>query len=343
MRAIALAAATGARIGDALAMPAHWYYDTRALAAEFGRIDSYLDPPARHPDSILWRSRYEPREPEFDILGDQRRYWGVRGVHYHRNLSAGENTLNVQLMNLALALVDEYGRYDRREFIARYRAFMVNPAEHRDTYVEECHRGFFENLKRGIAPERAAVAEKHIGGMVPVVPLYARMRALGHSHDTSRETVHQHVSVTHAGRMIEIAADTLIEIAREVVDDAGDSPPGTETLASILGTHLQRQDLEYLRGPIARLAASEEPSRVIGRTFSPACYLDGALPATFYLVLRYADRPSEGLIENVMVGGDSCHRGAVLGALFGLAGGVTVFPETWIDRLVHDPDRVPGA
>ena len=338
MRTTALAAATGARIGDALAMPAHWYYDTRELAAEFGRIDAYLSPSPHHPGSILWRSHYEPTEPEFDILGDERRHWGNPGVHYHRNLVAGENTLNIKLMNLALALVDEQGRYNRDEYLERYRAYLLRPADHRDTYVEECHRGFFENLRRGIPPERAAVAEIHIGGMVAVVPLYARLRAIGHTHEAAGDAVHRHVSVTHGGVLIERAIDTLVRIAGEVLEGCGDEPPGLERLATVLRRHLDRQDLEYLRGPIARRAASEEPARVIGPRYSPACYLDGAMPATFYLMLRYADRPRDGLIENVMAGGDNCHRGAVLGALYGLAGGASVFPDSWIKGLVYNPD-----
>jgi len=97
-------AATGAFIGDALAMPAHWYYDREALRAEFGVVDSYRAPPAVHPNSILWRSTYEPTEPEFDILGDERPYWGQRGVHYHRNLRPGENTLNLKLVRAVLEL-----------------------------------------------------------------------------------------------------------------------------------------------------------------------------------------------------------------------------------------------
>ncbi|MFP4331112.1 MAG: ADP-ribosylglycohydrolase family protein [Spirochaetaceae bacterium] len=333
MKKAALAAATGARIADALAMPAHWYYDTRELAALFGRVDSYLPPPQHHTGSILWRSSYEPREPEFDILGGEREQWGRRGVHYHRNLLPGENTLNLKLMNLVLALVDEIGGYDRQEYIRRYRAFMLAPSGHRDTYVEECHRGFFENLKRGVPAARAAVEEKHIGGMVPVVPLYARLRALGESHEEARREVLDHVSVTHAGARVESAADTLIQIAAELLEEPEDGPQGLSRLSTVLGAHLEGQDLEYLRGPIARLAATEAPPRVIGPRYSPACYLEDSMPATFYLALRYADRPAEGLIENVMAGGDNCHRGAVLGALYGLAGGTSLFPDAWIEGL----------
>lgn len=234
----------------------------------------------------------------------------------------------------ALALVEELGGYDRKEYLQRYQAFMLRPGEHRDTYVEECHRGFFENLKRGVNAGRAAVRDKHIGGMVAVVPLYTRLRAAGEARGVAAEAVQKHVSVTHAGSIVEAAVTTLTRIAEELWSalEAGDS--GAQLLTASLEAHLERQDLEYLRGPISRLAACEPPHTVIGRYYSPACYLDGAMPAIFYLTLRYAERPSEGLIENVMVGGDNCGRGAVLGALLGLAGGLESFPQQWMEGLV---------
>ena len=317
-------AALGAFIGDALAMPAHWYYDTEALWRQFGRIDSYRRPPREHPNSILWRSVYEPAEPEYDILGDQRRYWGRRRVHYHQFLEAGENTLNLKLLGLALDLIVRDGGYDRTRYVEAYRRFMLCPGEHRDTYVEECHRGFFVNLSRAIPPDRAAVQEKHIGGMVAVVPLYTSLRSLGHDHDHAAAGVLEHVSVTHAGRRVRDAAISLLTVASELIDGVG--------LAESLRGHLRRQDLPFLLGPIES-ESSEPVPRILGRRYSTACYLDDAMPATFYLALRYAEDPSEGLVENTMAGGDNCHRGAVLGALFGTAYGASAFPEAWREGL----------
>lgn len=321
--------ATGAFIGDALAMPAHWFYDPGELERTFGRIEAYLAPPRVHPGSILWRSRYEPTEPAYDVLGSQRRYWGVRGVHYHQFLRAGENTLNLKLLALVLDQVAEHREYSRERYIDAYRAFMLSPDVHHDTYVEECHRGFFENLRRGIPPERAAVEEKHIGGMVAVVPLYAALRAAGHDHDASATAVETHVAVTHAGRRVTDGVRTLVTLARELLDGAD--------LAGALRHHLDRQDLAYLQGPIARIA-SEPVDRVLGRRYSTACYLEESMPATFYLLLKFADDPRRALIENTMAGGDNCHRGAVLGALLGLRLGVDAFPHEWRSGLVaHVP------
>lgn len=318
--------ATGAYIGDALAMPAHWYYNTTALHQTLGRIDRYLPPPPMHPDSILWRSTYAPTDPAYDILGEQRRYWGQRGVHYHQFLSPGENTLNLKLLRLALHLVEQDGGYNRERYIAEYMKFMRAPAAHGDTYVEECHRGFFTNLQAGKKPARAAVKEKHIGGMVAVLPLYSALRHHGQSDQEARQAVHDHVSVTHGGQTIAVALDTLLTIGAELWQGA--------RLRDVLTDHLLRQDLPYLQGPIQKQAALP-PERVLGRVYSTACYLDGALPGTFYLALRYTSDPTEGIIANTMAGGDNCHRGAVLGALFALDNGISWVPESWRTGLVR--------
>jgi ADP-ribosylglycohydrolase len=51
------------------------------------------------------------------------------------------------------------------------------------------------------------------------------------------------------------------------------------------------------------------------------------MPASLYLVWKYSDDFTAGIIANAMVGGDNCHRGAVVGSLLGAANGV---PEHYI-------------
>ncbi len=43
----------GILIGDSLAMPAHWYYDTNLLKKTFGKIESYLPAPNHIRGSIM--------------------------------------------------------------------------------------------------------------------------------------------------------------------------------------------------------------------------------------------------------------------------------------------------
>ena len=43
----------GMFVGDALAMPVHWYYDVAALQRDFGTLRDYQAPKDFHPNSIL--------------------------------------------------------------------------------------------------------------------------------------------------------------------------------------------------------------------------------------------------------------------------------------------------
>jgi ADP-ribosylglycohydrolase len=73
--------------------------------------------------------------------------------------------------------------------------------------------------------------------------------------------------------------------------------------------------------------------QVIGGLLSPACYIEHSFPAVLYLAARYPDNFEAALVANTNVGGDNCHRGAVLGALLGAALGYQAIPERWIRGL----------
>lgn len=76
------------------------------------------------------------------------------------------------------------------------------------------------------------------------------------------------------------------------------------------------------RRDLTKLVDSNRPEReVIGRALSTACYITDAWPAVLYLACKYHQDPLRALKVNAEVGGDSVHRGAVLGVLLGLING----------------------
>ena len=305
----------GALAADAVAMPVHWYYDRAALERDYGRISSYLSPRSPHPDSILWRSSYTPLNERGDILHDQARYWGQRGVHYHQFLAAGENTLNFRLAAQLYKQTSELGHYDADAWLAFYVDFMLTPGRHRDTYVEEYHREFFTNYARGRKPRACGVADGHIGGLAPVPALFA---ALAGTAPDVAAVVREHVALTHKDPGVLRAADGFVRILEAL--RAG------EPLRAAILAHAS----DWISA--AKVAAwSKEPDNVVvGRRLSPACYIPDAFPAALYLAWKYADDFGAGICANAQVGGDSCHRGAVVGALLGEANGV---PAAWQDGL----------
>lgn len=326
-----MGAILGMFIGDALAMPVHWYYDRQALSRDYGRVTGYLAPKNPHPDSILWRSSYTPVNDKADILHDQARFWGRPGVHYHQFLRAGENTLNLKLCTLLIKTILANGGYDADAYLSDYIAFMTTPGSHRDTYVEEYHRHFFANYASGKSPMACGINEKHISGVIGMIPLivyYAQ------DPDLARRKAFAHLGLTHLGPRMAAAGEFLMDVMLPVLSG--------EPLFDVIAQKVRRQDNPLLGHPLMRWLDDSDET-VVGRRLSTACYVEDALPATAYLALKYHDDVHRGLIANTCLGGDNAGRGAVLGALMGAANGHRSFPDAWIKGLRHPPPDLASS
>ncbi|MEM9480977.1 MAG: ADP-ribosylglycohydrolase family protein, partial [Verrucomicrobiota bacterium] len=165
----------GSLVADAVAMPVHWIYDTTAMDLQYGEFEGYEAPQSPHPDSILWRSTYSPRNEKAEILHGMAKYWGQPGVHYHQFLEAGENTINYLLAIQLYRSTVRIGRYDADEWLETYIKLMQTPGWHQDTYLEEYHRAFFDRLAAGKRPRKCGIEDFHIGGLAQVPALIAAL------------------------------------------------------------------------------------------------------------------------------------------------------------------------
>ncbi len=313
----------GSLAADALAMPVHWYYDTQKLDRDYGRLTSYVAPQNPHSDSILWRSRYIPRNARGNILHDQIKYWGQREIHYHQFLAAGENTINYQLGKELYLTILEYGVYDSDKWLERYIECMLDGEWHKDTYLEEYHRAFFDNYAKGLAPIDCGIDDLHIGGLSHVPCLLFGLTEIGVVDlDEQLLQVEKHVRLTHRNQHVSDAAAAMTHILyslREGLD-----------LRKALDSHAK---------PWASSGQFDtwthfSDRTVIGRQLTMACYLPESFTASLYLCWKYAEDFSAGIIANAYCGGDNCHRGAVVGALLGAANGA---PKKWIQGLIDVP------
>lgn len=292
------AAYRGSFIADAFAMPVHWYYDRIALDRDYPTLDRYLPPLPHHPDSILWRSEYTPLNEKGDILHDQARFWGQRNVHYHRNLGAGENTVNFKLAQALYDQVSAGGSYEPSTWVENYINLMLTPGWHGDTYLEEYHRAFFTRYSQGKDILKCGISDEHIGGLATIPALLAALPSGDH-----RQTVKTHVALTHRHSNMLRAADCLTRLLQSIAD-------GTPLRESLM---LQAGDWFSTRKAIKW--SNQDDRLVIGQRLSPACYIDQSFPASLYLAWKYHDNFVDAVTANAKVGGDSCHRGAVVGSL----------------------------
>lgn len=316
----------GLFIGDALAMPVHWYYNTQALRKDYGEVNRYLKPHNPHPDSILWRSSYNPPNSSADILHEQAQYWGMRGIHYHQFLEAGENTLNVKLVRELLLLLQKDGVYHEDVWLERMISFLTTQGNHKDTYAEEYLRYFFSNYAQGKSPKECGRNdEHHVGGFSLMLPL---LIYFADTPERARNIALEHLSLTHGGTLMTRWGGFIASILLHLFK--GDSfEMSIQKSGKVNNIAFDYQKLESL---------NEYPdSIVVGKHFSSACYVDQALPATLYLALKYRESPEKSLIVNTMCGGDNAGRGAILGALLGALHGVECWPAGWRDGLIHPP------
>jgi ADP-ribosyl-[dinitrogen reductase] hydrolase len=309
----------GSLVADAVAMPVHWYYDTAALDRDYPDLHDFQAPRNPHPDSILWRSRYAPRNQQGDILHDQAKYWGQRGVHYHQFLAAGENTLNFKLAAELYQLVINQGTYCADAWLQHYAACMLQDGWHHDTYAEEYHRAFFDHYAQGKPLAACGIDDVHIGGLSQVPSLLAALHAIGLQElDEQLTIVEQHIRLTHLNQHVVNAGIALSRILHALSQGSC----LRESIETGSGASWKRGQFDTW---------SNFPDRtVVGRQLSTACYLPEAFTASLYLCWKYAANFRDGILANARCGGDNCHRGAVVGALLGAANSI---PQPWLDGL----------
>jgi ADP-ribosylglycohydrolase len=318
----------GMYIGDALAMPVHWYYNRAVLKQDYGRVHNYLAPKNPHPDSELWKHHYKPTGPNDDILHEQARYWGKKGVHYHQFLRAGENTLNVKLCSLLIRSLKEKQTYDPMDYLDRLISVMLTPGQHRDTYIDEYLRGFFKRYAKGVPIRECGLQEKHLSGLIGLLPIVIYYR---NDPERAYTAALEHVSLTHRGPLVEMAARLFIEVLLALFSG--------QDVRNAITELINRRSYSFLEHDFMALINNSDAG-VMDNHLGAGCFIDESLPVVIYLLLKYDKQAEKGLIVNTNLGGNNAARGAILGALLGAANGVQAFPVRWIKGLIDPPEEL---
>jgi ADP-ribosyl-[dinitrogen reductase] hydrolase len=332
----------GMMVGDALAMPVHWYYRLSELQRDFGVIRDYQAPKEVHPSSIMSLSSTSQAgrgNQAGDVVGEvilkgKKHHWGPAGRHYHQGMQAGENTLNALCARLVQRSLCRMKGHDTADFLSEYVQFMTTEGSHNDTYAESYHRDFFANWARGVPVHQCAGQAGHdtasIGGLVGLAPVVLAVAAQGDVEQAVQAGLRQ-LRLTHQSKPLEVFAAAYCRLLAQLVY----APPPSLTPL------LQAQTPGLGRGLSALLSQApnhrDAATRVVGGLYSPACYIEDSFPSVLYLGARYADDFEAALIANTNAGGDNCHRGSVLGALLGAWLGFEAIPVRWRQGLLAGP------
>ncbi|MDL0432753.1 ADP-ribosylglycohydrolase family protein [Marinobacter sp. TBZ242] len=366
----------GAFIGDALAMPVHWFYSPENIRKQFpGGIDRYYPAPHPHPDAFMLGMGYQPDVEKaraagrnYDILHQHARFYhttysdfgfsledrdGEHGnataaldkrMHYHHRLEAGESTLGAGLIRVLMRSIINRSGYSQDGFLDDFIRYMTQPRDNRDPYTEIYLRRWFEHYSLGEAPENCAEHQRRVwsigsvGGLVrPLVlalldpgnPYLATGMALGHQQLTHRsEMVSSGLSLLVPALLRLVNGEAPETIFRELLQQLPAPAVSGQALFQAYRDHdgpgnipadeIWRLHMSFL----SKSAAAQNPEY-----FATACYIEQALPLMAALGNQQNCDFIGTLRANAEAGGDSVHRGMVLGLL--LAAGSHDVPEEW--------------
>ncbi len=239
----------GLFIGDALAMPAHWFYNTANISKYLGgKVQGYLDPPDKHVESSLTGAGYRPdidsaekHGRKYDILHRHLPFYnttyndfasgdyevdenGVAKVshryHYHFGLKAGDNTLNARLARLLMRSVVSAGGYDPARFMDEFVEFMTTPGNNPDPYIEGYLRSWFTNWSKGYPAHLCAESQRNymginaLGGLIrPLV-----LSLLYNDVSNAAGFAIGHLHLTHHSENVAAALAATIPILHQLIN-----------------------------------------------------------------------------------------------------------------------------
>lgn len=241
-------------IGDALAMPAHWFYSLENIQRYFdGGIRNYQAAPHPHPESFMVGMEYNPDVDNarhlgrpYDILHEHVRFYntsyshlGIHSAgretehgnlvprleerfHYHHGLQRGENTLGAHLVRVLMRSVTRCGRYDPDVFLEDFIEHLTLPGRNRDPYAEIYLRRWFENYSRGLPPHACAELQRNVwsisahGGIIrPLV-----LSSLVESSYQGLGLAIEHQNLTHRSENVASALSIMVPLLNSLLKGA---------------------------------------------------------------------------------------------------------------------------
>lgn len=314
----------GLFVGDAIALPSDGHYNLKKITEDCGDLSDYAAPVEPHPHSEIHRVPADAIAGPLDCLMHRRALWGAPGTHYHHGMRAGDNTLSAVLaIELARSLVDK-GKYDRDDWMERYRRVMLTPEGHRDFYIPAAHRTFIGNLGKGLPLDKCGEEDSHIAGLVEAAPLMLlrvnNPDAMYRELNPQLALIRPSTTITRAGALL---ADILrLLLAGMSLDDACFKKLG----------HCHHP---YLTFPYHRWIEHHTVEHVATHELSQGAAGDDAMPLALFIALKYAGDFHEAVATNATLGGDAAHRGSLIGLMLGAMHGKEGIPEHLIRGLVN--------
>lgn len=259
---------------------------------------------------------------------------------YHSGKAAGDLThYGDQMLVLLESLAENGGRFHLPDFASRWRRLFT---DYRG-YVDKATKATLQRFTEGHGPEASGSSSTDLAGAGRAVPIVYAYR---HDPEGCLAAARAQTAMTHNHPSVVEAAAYFARVTLQVL--SGRHP--VDALETVLHQMPLQDPLDTWVRHGLESASMETEAAVLD--FGQSCAVDGAIPSVVHLMVRYAQDLREGLIQNVMVGGDSAGRGLLVGMVLGAHNGFEALPREWVEglragekirRLAERIDQAHGA
>ncbi len=239
---------------------------------------------------------------------------------YHPSKPLGGFTHYGDQMLVLLESLAEKGGFDLHDFAKRWKDLFTDY----DGYYDKATKATLENLMQGRGPEASGSSSTDLAGGSRVAPLVYVYR---NDLDGLVAAVKAQTVMTHNNPLVVSCAEFLARTAWKVLQ--GLTP--TEAMQDVVREPFAQKELVAFVDQ--GMASVKEDTVTAVKRFGQVCGADGAFPSTVHLVLKYEKDLREGMIQNVLAGGDSSGRGMAVGMIVGAHLIEEALPQEWKDGL----------
>ena len=239
---------------------------------------------------------------------------------FHAGKKAGEFThYGDQTLVLLRCLAENRG-FELSRFAADWRGFMSGYRG----YFDQATKGTLAGFEQGRDPAAAGSRSNDLAGASRIAPLVFALEEdleeLVQAAQAQTRMTHQDPGVVESAAFFARTARAVLQGARPIEALKQSCQAGYQQLPA--GPWVEKG-----------LAAADTDSLKALNRFGISCHLPDAFPGTVQIIARYQDDLQEGLIQNVMAGGDSAARGLLVGMVLGASQGLDALPGDWLNNL----------
>ena len=239
---------------------------------------------------------------------------------YHPTKDIGELTHYGDQTLLLLKSIAGNAGFDINRFASHWQEFFKSY----EGYFDGATKATLENFSAGKSPLEAGSESDDLAGASRISPLAYMYR---NDLENLIAAARAQTALTHNNPEVIEVADYIGRVVFLVLD--GQAP--TSAINQILEEKFNREP--YVNWVTDGLNSAGADTRQTMLDFGQMCEVEAAFPCAIHLIARYENNLEEGLIENVMAGGDSAGRGLIAGMVLGAHLGIEAIPQKWLNEL----------